>query len=488
MNIRERANRYERLSKHAAWTLLKASKSSYTLAFLESLFVDNSEVPVAQAHTALNAYLADWQSGWADTDVNAKVLLRQWTAAGYIRDQDGHYVMTDACATAISFASGLDRREIAATATHLKIMQDSVDDLLYALSEDQSERSDIVLAKMEELRAEHERIMAGDFELPSDQEQKEAVRHILAAATRLAGDFRLLDDQYRERSRLLFEQINASDDGRGAVIEQALDNEDAIKRTPAGMAFEGFYDLLANSHLRQEFQAKLKRLLESPAARFLEPGERRFLKRLTSELMAESGRVRSRRKRMGAALSGYVQTANRADRVEIDRMLAEVKRLALEIAKGVDVSPHHKMRSVAINTGSLALYSPDALRLAAPKHVNFDVEVVTHEVDDDLSDEQIERMSTFQVLALAKRMAEFIASQSGQTATVGDYAKASLITGGLEELIGTFRVAKAVGGLDLQMTEEIEFWTKAGERCRATVPAILMGTDRFPDDLRELNL
>lgn len=488
MNARERVLRFRRLKKSsAAWSLLRAQRAPEILGFLQTLFAGDGEVSIAQARNLLNVHISDWQSEYADTDVTANGLLAQWVREGYIRDQDGHYMMTDPCVAAIKFVDDLDKREVSATATHLRIVQDSVDDLLFSLEADALQRGALVEAKMNELRREHERIMAGDFELPNEFEQRESVRTIFGAAQRLAGDFRLLDDQYRDRGQELFEQMNAADAGRGAVVESALDHEDELKRTPAGQAFEGFYQMLADTDSRREFQAKIKRLMRSSAGEHLTQAERRFLQNLTGELMEESQRVLKRRKRMSTALSGYVRTANQAERKAIDNMLEEGKRLALELAKREDISVGRKMRA-EFDVGDLSLYSPDALRLGTPKASTFDIDVVTNVTDDKISEEQAAKLDRFQVIALAKRLVDFIQSTDRSTATIGDFARAVPMTRGMEELIGAFRIAKATGAVDAHTHEDIEFFTKDGERCRARVPMMIVGLDGFPDDLRDLDL
>lgn len=488
MNIRDRVLRFRRLQKSsAAWALLRAQSAPEILGFLQTLFADDAEVPIPQARNLLNAHISDWQSEYAETGVSANVLLGRWVHEGYIRDQNGRYIMTDACATAIKFAEGLDRRETAATATHLRIVQDAVDELLFQLEADTQEREKIIRARIEELQAEHLRVLGGDFELPSDFEQRESIRTILDAAMRLAGDFRLLDDQYRERGHELFEQMSGADQGRGDVVERALDHEDELRRTPAGQAFEAFYGILADTTQRREFSAKIKRLLKTSAGEHLSLGERRWLQNLTGELMQESKRVLERRKRTSAALSGYVRTANQADRKAIDDLLEEGKRLALDLAKREDISLNTRMEA-QFDVGAAGLFSADALRLASPGQATFDTEVIVNDVNDDISEEQAAKLDRFQVIALAQRMARYINSTSGKQATIGDFAKAVPIDGGIQELLGAFRIAKAVGGYTLTSFEKVEFTSTEGERCVARVPEVIVPLRNFPDDLRELEI
>lgn len=488
LSARERILRFRRLRKDSqAWALLRAKSAPFILGFLQELFSQESEVSVAEARAALDAQLADRTTAEGDSEggVSSSATLAAWVRASYIREQDGKYLMTDACTSAIKYAESLERRELSATATHLRVVQDSVDDLLFQLNADPTERAEILLERMKQLQLEYEQVLAGDFKLPSKPEQREAMRHILSTARSLSGDFRLLEDDYRQRSQELREMMLSEADSRGAVIEKALDHEDRLKETQAGQAFEGFYAMLSDTDLRREFRAKVKRLLETPAGEHLSDSERRFLSNLTGELMQESQRVLRRRRRSAEALSGWVKVSSVVDRKEIDRLLATARLLALEIRKREDINPVTRTNLV-IDTGGALLYSPDALRLTDAKAVTFDTEVVQNDVDTAVSDAEVAKMARFQILALARRLATSL--KPGVPESLGQLTQRVPLRGGLQEVIGAFRIAEAVGGSAADMREDIYFLDTDGHLCRANVPYVIICTDDFPDDLRDLEL
>src|SRR5882724_5816963 len=285
MSVAEHYARFSRLrSAQPAWRLLAADNAALILSFVADLFSQTSEVSFPRAKVALEAELGRWQDSGLVVQDNAAVYLRQWIAAGWLREHNDALMCTDACEIALRFVKGLDRRDQSATASHLRIVQDAIRDLAIALSPDAAVRIRALETQRQILDREIEELRAGVVVQLSESEQYERLREVYQLAAVLTGDFRRLEDDIRQIDRDLRVQMIQADSTRGNVLVSLLKQENALADTDAGRAFEGFFQLLADDLRTTEFREQLRSILGRVVAARLRSEERQFLNRLVREL------------------------------------------------------------------------------------------------------------------------------------------------------------------------------------------------------------
>lgn len=485
MSVAARITRYRSLQReHAAWRLLRAATAPSILGFLGGAFDQQREIPIAEVRAMLNAHITDWFAPSEDSAINAQGLLTRWVKEGYIREQEGHYLMTDACEQALRFLDGMEKRHIAATATHLRQVQEAVESVVLRASEDTAQRAKILDDRIAELERQKRDLEAGNVEPMSPQEQRESVRNVYHLSQQLTGDFRFMDEEYRQSGRDLREQMMSDDQSRGDILERALDFEQELARTPAGQAFDGFYRLLADEENRMGFRGLLRELLQTSAATHLDPQERKFLKNLVGELTQESNRVLERRARNAQALSGFVKSGGIKERRAIDDALAAVTSAALALrAQKAPVSATSEL-PITVTTGGAHSWTPDALRVDMPVDTTFSTDFVESRPEDGISSGQIDRMSVFELRRLTGRIQEAMGNTT--QATVAELSALMPFQQGLEEVIGAFRIATAIGAEELPGMERLRFSDRHGQQFEAEVPRVLLRRDAFPDDPKDL--
>jgi hypothetical protein len=237
MSVAEYHAKFSRLrAEQPAWRLLAADNAVLILSFLADLFNQASEVPFSRAKVALEAELRRWQDSGLTVQGNAAVYLRQWIAAGWLREHSDVLLCTDACEIALRFVKGLDRREQSTTASHLRIVQDAIRDLAIAMSPDADVRIGALEAQRKALDTEIAELRAGVVVQLSASEQHERLREVYQLAAVLTGDFRRLEDDIRQLDRDLRVQMIQADSTRGDVLISVLKQENALADTDAGRA------------------------------------------------------------------------------------------------------------------------------------------------------------------------------------------------------------------------------------------------------------
>ena len=485
MSLYERQARYRRLhSEQSAWRLLRADSAPIILAFIDSLFVEVQEVLFARAKAALEAELPTWKEAYGMQD-NANSHLRNWIHAGWIREHDDQLTRTDAFHQALRFVEGLESRGTTTSATHLRRVQDAVRDLAVALNPSAEDRLAVLRAQMAEMNEEVLRLEAGIVPELSNSEQRERVRGVYQMASELTGDFRRVEDDIRILDHSLRVQMIESEGSRGQVIQNLLDNEDALLQTDAGQAFDGFFRLLCDENRSVEFREQIRSIIDRPTARsHLNSQEIRFLSHLVRELSSESQRVIAVRRRTQESLRAFVEAGAQMERRAVERVLRQLEKLAVTF-KDQDISQRTPL-NVHVATGSFSVSSPSSIRLTHPQATLDTSKVVAHENQTNVSSAILESLESVKIQEVAIEMRDLLVAHGPMS--LSKIAEHRPIQGGLEELVAQVRIAKAIEAVSLEGTELLMVADQKGQTIRANVPVFLLSADQFPENVENLFL
>ena len=135
------ANYQRHFRESAAWRLLRADNAPFILAFIATAFETDSEISYAQAKTLLDNFLTEARlDGTWQTESNASSYLNDWINKGWLREMDNRITVTDSTDRVLRFCQSFDERMISTSASHLRIVQESVRDLAVMMSENTAER------------------------------------------------------------------------------------------------------------------------------------------------------------------------------------------------------------------------------------------------------------------------------------------------------------------------------------------------------------
>jgi len=487
MSFHELNARFRRLHKeHAAWRLLRMDNATLILAFVADLFEDLDEVAFGRAKVALDTELELWrEQGLHDSEVNAATYLRQWIQAGWLRELDDQLSKTDACEIALRFCRQLEQRETNATASHLRIVQDTVRDLTVALSPDPKERIALLEARQAEIQQELDALHAGIVHELSETEQRERIIEIYQLAAVLTGDFRRVEDEIRQLDQRLRVQMIESGGSRGEVILNLLEQEQLLAGSDAGRAFDGFFHLLCDQNRSTEFREQLKTILGRPAARHLSEQQARFLGKLMRELGRESERVFKVRRRSEENLRQFVESGAASEMRAVDRLLGRLEQLAVgfkdqSMALG-------QVLSLQLNSGNIKIQSPDSLRLKMPEQQLNTRGVHAHHNASSPSADMLQQLHAVQVMRVAEKIHKTLL-RSPVPLSVAALVRQQPVQAGLEELVAFLRVARAVGATELQGRESVRIADRRGLPMQAEIPHFLLSAEQFPEQLEDLIL
>ncbi len=479
---------------HPAWLLLASRNAPLTLACLQALVDAHPgglawDDAIEQLAGLFTAYANDPQfevGSDGDHGAAARRELRKWLKLGLIVERDGQTIATDALQRSLAFLASLEERGMTSTASRLSTVQREIAQLEARLNPSQSERAASLEETIANLEAELAAVDRGEFEVLEGAPATEGIREVYQLAVSLRADFRRVEDSYRAADLALRQRIIGEEHHRGEIVDDLLDANEALIRTPEGEVFEGFHRQLIQTAELERMKAKLRSILETgEAGRALSSKQRRDLRQVVPHLVRESERVIQARARSERDVRGFLKSGLAGEHLRVGATLNEIFKAALDIDWGsqkVRRTPG-PIPPVGVSLGNVPL--PERL-LAKDMNVDDGGELDFSEAAADPSkmDEEfwnalsgLDRTALFEsTLALLR--------DRGNALSLGALAAALPPTHDLETLAYWLAMAREAG-IEVESEEEsIDLRDSEDGWVRFTVPHLELTFE----DVKELNL
>lgn len=462
---------------------MRADRAPLILAFLSDLFDGVTEVPFERARSELELIYRG--EGVADPSTNARLALNNWIDDGLLREQGQKLIMTSKAELALKFVDGLDSRDMLVTESHLETVSEEIRRLLVVLSPDIEERKRVIEEQIRELEATKDRLSAGLAPELSDAQRRERVRHLYNQAIRLTQDFRFLEDEMRQHADTIRKQILDDQESRGSVMEGVLDAEDAMRQSPAGMAFDGFYSMLADAERSLAFRAQIKRLMKLGIAEYLTKDESRYLGEMVTELLNQSSRVIERRRAATESLKAYMTSGAQEEHRAVDRLIKQAMQLAVRLkGKFPQGSPEWNIElPLVLRTGKVRVGLPSLIKVSKPAESLEMTEIVEHINGTELSDASLKAMDGVSVNAIASEVRDVLRTSGSRTLAELSFLRP--VKRGVAEVMALVRIAittqaQRFGESD---TEQFSVVDLDGTELLVTVPTFVLSYEKFPEDM-----
>lgn len=483
MNFSHSLAKYRRLyEENKVWKLLRATTAPLILAFIEQVFSSGqNEISYSQARILLDAEL-EKNHWYADTP--AAIYINQWVKDGWLREMDNKLTKTDTCEIALRFCQSFDERNINTSASHLRIVQEAVRELVIALNENPEERIALLNQRKAELEKEITIIQTRGINTLSDQQRRERLREIYQLASVLTNDFRYVEDEIRRLDQEIRIKMIEKDNNRGEVLQATMDQEALLAQSDAGSAFESFFQLLCDSNRSTEFKEQLDIILNQISDNYLQPRQRKFLKRLLQELTQESEHIFQIRRRTEENLKTYIKSGAAQEKRTVDRLITQLEQLAVNFSKNnINLK---QATNLILPTGNIEINSPDSICLKEPIAAIQITDITEHTNSVVPSETVLTLLDTIQIKEVADSIYHNLCTFG--PLTIAGLVEKKPINFGLEELVAYLRIAQHIQATDLNEKESIIIQDKQGIQIKATLPKYLLCASLFPDNLEELSL
>jgi uncharacterized membrane-anchored protein YhcB (DUF1043 family) len=289
----------QRLIEHPAVRLLRSQNGALTLAFLHRAFKEHHAISVPESHLrarlenfleearvhrpgAYTQTAAEYLATWCGTE---QLLLKKF----YSNEADEPvFELTTAAERAMQWLEDLQARPFVGAESRLELIFRQLEEIVLFSTPDVERRVAALRAQQAALQDQIESIEATNTaQAYSAVQLTERFANALDLARGLTGDFRQLEENFKEVARALAEAQTRPGATKGRIVGQLLDTHAALKDSAQGQSFYAFWSLLSSPErqerwrelIRQVYQLdgidsglRANRLLESLSTRLLVEG------------------------------------------------------------------------------------------------------------------------------------------------------------------------------------------------------------------------
>ncbi len=381
---------YRRLREQPLWKLLAADNGPTILGLLQTHLLDSDRsLSASILHERIGRDLEDLRVRGEGLPQTAQAYIADWLAAGYLERRfppgatEEEYQLSAASAGAIRLMSSLVERRATATESRLAIVLQQLVRLAEETDPNPRTRAAALRAERDRLDRQIDAVEQGRSPPITDARALERAREIISLSAELVSDFQRVRDDFEQLNRGLRERLLDTDSKRGEVLDALFAGVDVIAESEAGRTFSGFWRLLTDLEQSATLDEALDQVLARDFAAQLDSMERRFLLRLTRELLQQGGGVHDVLHSFARSLKHFVQSREYLEQRRLNQILRDAQSAALSLKEHVkateDIGYTLQLTSSRLRSHSQwTLYDPSlntvdgAMRSAEPATIDLE--------------------------------------------------------------------------------------------------------------------
>jgi len=196
---------------------------------------------------------------------------------------------------------------------------------------DKQRRIDRLKSEQDRIEKEIAAIQKGQMRVLPQASALERIREIISLTDDLTGDFRRVRDQFDKLNRDLRERLMDTESSRGDVLASVFAGIDLISDSDAGRTFSAFWRLLTDHEQGATLEQALDSVMSREFVAELDVKDRRFLLRMTHNLLEQGGAVHEVLQTFARSLKNFVQSREYLEQRRINQLLKDAQRAALTL-------------------------------------------------------------------------------------------------------------------------------------------------------------
>ena len=465
--------------ENPAWRLLRAQHTPLVAAFLHRVFVVPGlrDLPQAELVGALEDELAALriQHGPDAFPGSAQDYLNDWAADGkgwlrkfYPPDSDEpHFDLTPASEKALLWLEGLNERRFVGTESRLLVLFDLLRQICEGSQADPKLRVAALHRRRDDIDSHISRILSGDAPLLDEARIRDRFQQFVQLARELLADFREVDSNFRTLDREARERITRWAGNKGALLDQILNERDAIAASDQGKSFQAFWQFLMSPARQEELGLLLEQALSLPAVQNMHPDPR--LLRIHYDWLEAGEHTQRTVARLSGQLRKFLDDQAWLENRRIMDILHNIKNQALILR---DCAPRQNFMSIADTSPQVELPLERPLYRETAKAALSGEAVDGGNADLDLS--ALYAQSAVNREELAANIKQEI--QTHGQISLADVINRHPLRHGLAELLCYLYVAGEWTNkvVDSEVRENIVWQSEPGIMRRTSLPRILL--------------
>jgi len=329
---------YSRMRTQPVWRLLASDTGPSVIGLLQThLYESDRSLPASIFVERIARDLEELRVHGEDLPQTAQAYVAGWLTDGYLVRRfppgagEEEYELSSAAVEAVRFLSGMAQPHSAATESRLALVIQALVRLTEDTDTDKIRRIERLTAEQARIDKEIDAIEKGRMRVLPQASALERIREIISLADDLTGDFHRVRDRFDQLNRDLRERIMNGEGSRGEVLDSLFAGIDLIAESEAGRTFSAFWRLLTDPEQTATLDQALENLMSREFTDRLDAKERRFLLRLTRNLLEQGGAVHEVLQMFARSLKHFVQSREYLEQRRLNRLLKDAQREALAL-------------------------------------------------------------------------------------------------------------------------------------------------------------
>jgi len=333
---------YRRMRGLPLWRLLASDNGPTVIGLLQQhLYESERSLAASILYERLTCDLEELRVQGDDFPQTAQAYVARWLNDGFLIRRfppgatEEEYELSTATVEAIRFLTSIAEPHAVATESRLSLVIQALSGLAVDTDADEHRRVEQLLAERDRIDEKIDSIRRGQLQVLPRDSALERTREIISLADDLTSDFRRVRDQFEQLNRDLRERIVDSDGHRGEVLDSLFAGIDLITESEAGRSFSAFWRFLTDPEQSATLDESLDGLMSRDFIDGLDMRERRFLLRLTRNLLEQGGAVHDVLQGFARSLKHFVETREYMEQRRINQLVQEAQRTALTVKESV---------------------------------------------------------------------------------------------------------------------------------------------------------
>ncbi|MER6667098.1 DUF3375 family protein [Amycolatopsis japonica] len=316
--------------------LLDGKWAAFRVAVLRCSFSrDRRSVQADRLHVQVDTFIDELQGQGIDvpSNANGRALCNAWVNDQWLfRDNspDGNlvYSLTSFALEALDLVQGLSRERVLVSESRLTTILDTVRRWAMEAAPDAEARIERLNTQIRELKAERDRLQAGgEVAAASDDRMLDGYTNLIDLIGQLPSDFKRVEESVLDMHREILRDFRDDDRAVAEVLDEYLRKQDElVKGTPEGRAFDGAFVLLRDDALLLELRENVHVILAHPAAAALDSGDLNDIRGAEIVIRQGTKDVLTQRRRLTATLKEHIVNHDALQERELGRVLRGIER------------------------------------------------------------------------------------------------------------------------------------------------------------------
>lgn len=271
-----------------------------------------------------------------DYDEKAKLYIDRWIDFNYLRNvidentKEPYALLSKHTEKVFQVFDLLSEKDFVGTESKFKDIFNKLRDIVENANPDKDKRLLELEKKRLAIEEEIRRIkIEGQIDTYEDFQIQSRFEEVNRLANELIGDFKEVEDNFKEITRKIYEKQQNNDLTKGKILAETFDSLYELKKTNQGKSFYAFWQFMIDDMSQQEFQQLTKEVYQVLEDRGIGISSR-SLKKLKTLLHQAARKVLDKNGLLADKLSREIVAKDQTEHRKTRELMASIKQLAMK--------------------------------------------------------------------------------------------------------------------------------------------------------------